>query len=222
MNRILAFSFVLFLVSMFRVQAQAFEGRFVVQIMDDGSIVRMRFMVKGDKIIIEPIDAALPRPIKMLLQKGNDKMYTLTEEQGMKIALLSTFKAPLSDTIKNKQYKVQETGNKKKIGIYDCRQVIVDNGDGQKLDMWVTADMGFTLAQLFENIGRLNAESYIDLTKHSKEELYQKNMALEINELKEGSSTQITIREIEKEKLTDDLFSIQGYTVMDMNSLMGE
>ncbi len=208
--------------------AQSFEGTFVMQIMDEGSISRMKFYVKSDQVMIEPLDAGLPRPVKILMHKGSDNIYILMEEQGAKIAVLNTFISPIEkgDTLEVKhQYTFTETGKKKTIGAYECRQVIVDNGDGQKLDMWVTSAMGFTLAQLFDHIGRftatLNQGDYLEVTKNNEQELYQKNMALEINELKEGSSTQITIRDIVSQLLPVSDFDLKNYTIMDMNKMMG-
>lgn len=219
---------IVFCLGFIRLQAQSFEGTFIMQIMDDGSISRMRFAIKGDHVVIEPIDAALPRPVKIWMKKGDDKIYILTEEQGAKIAIMNTFVPPLEGEDKSevkRSYSFTETGKKKMIGVYECRQVIVDNGEGQKLDMWVTSAMGFTLAQLFDNIGRftatLNQGDYAEVTKNNAQELFQKNMALEINELKEGSSTQITIKDIVAQPLPAADFELKNYTIMDMSQMMG-
>jgi len=220
--------FVVFMLYVINVQAQSFEGTFEMRIMDDGSISRMLFYVKGDKIVIEPIDETLPRPVRILMQKGVNYMYILTEEQGTKVAIKNTFQLPpdIDSMVSKKAYNVIETEEKKMIGAYECRKVIVDNSDGQKLEMWVTSKMGFTLAQFFDCIGKFSATisngDYREVTKNNHQELFQKNMALEINELKEGSSTKITITNIIKKALSEADFDLTTYTVVDMESMMGK
>ena len=215
----------LMLVLVLKVQAQSFEGSFVMQIMDAGSFSRMSFYVKGGKILLEPIDETLPKPVRILIQKGNDNVYLLTEEQGAKLAILNTFMPPSKVASIDSSYNAMETGKKKMIGMYECRQVIVDNGEGQKLEMWVTSTMGFTLSQLFETIGRFSAAisdgDYLEVTKNNDKELYQKNMALEINEQKEGG-VQILIKDIVKKVLPEEDFNLQGYTVIDMKAFQGK
>lgn len=228
MKKLLIKTLFLLLVSSLGVLAQSYEGTFMMQIMDDGSISQMIFSVKGDKLLIEPVDPSLPRPVKVFMQKGSDDLYVLTEQQGVKVAVKNSFVVPQEEkTLSDKsKFSVTETGKKKTISTYECRQVIVDNGEGQKLEMWVTDAMGFTLAQLFENIGRfssaLNQGDYLEVTKNNHQELYQKNMALEINDLTEGSSTQILIKDVKRQTLSSELFDIKGYQILDMNKMMGK
>jgi hypothetical protein len=209
------------------VVAQSFEGTFVMHVQDDNSVNLMNVSVRKDKLILQPIDPTLPKPVKILMDKNSNEIFILTEEQGMKLALKSTFKLPavvVADSLKP-HIVFKETGKTKTLEGFLCKEVLVDDGEGQKLQLWVTPDLGFTMAQFSEYLGKfsaaLNEGDYKDVTKYNTLDVYKKNMALEVKEIKEKDATVILIKKIVKTSLPESDFTTEGYMVVDMNDLQG-
>ncbi|HSZ72604.1 MAG TPA: hypothetical protein VK750_07995 [Cytophagaceae bacterium] len=208
------------------VSAQTFEGTFVMHVQDDNSVNMINIAVRKDKLILQPIDPTLPKPVKILMSKNSNDVFVLTEEQGMKLAVKYTFQppSPAADSLKPK-ISIQETGKTKTIEEYLCKELLVDDGAEQKLQLWVTPELGFTMADFSEYLGKfsavLNDGNYQDVTKYNAYDAYKKNMALEIKEMKEKDATIILIKKIEKTTLPESDFTTEGYLVVNAKDIWG-
>ncbi|MDB5274288.1 MAG: hypothetical protein JWO58_2655 [Chitinophagaceae bacterium] len=208
-----------------KIMAQTFEGTFVMHVQDDNSVNIMNIAVRKDKLILQPMDPTIPKPVKVLISQHSNDVYVLTEEQGMKVAIKYTFQPPASlaaDSIKP-NVSFQETGKTKTLEGYTCKEVLLDNHIGQQLQLWVTSELGMTMAQFSEYLGKfsaaLNGGDYYDVTKYNAYDIYKNNMALEIKEVKEKDATVILIKKIVKTSLPESDFSTEGYMVVDVNEL---
>ena len=209
------------------VSAQTFEGTFIMHVQDDNSVNMMTVSVRKDKLILQPIDPTIPKPVKVLMSKNSNDIFVLTEEAGMKVAIKYTFEKPLvvsaDSTPSSITYK--ETGNTKILEDFVCKEVIMDDGAGQKLQVWITPELGFTMAQFSEYLGKfsagLNEGDYKQAVKFNSSEIYKTNMALEVKEIKEKDATVIFIKKIVKRTLPESDFSTDGYMVVDVNDLQG-
>lgn len=206
--------------------AQSFEGSFIMHVQDDHSVNMMSVSVRKDKLILQPLDPTLPKPVKILMSKNSNDIYVLTEESGMKIAIKYTFQNPSasSDSISTKM-SVRETGKTKILEGFVCREVFIDDAAGQNLQLWVTPDLGFTMAQFSEYLGKfsagLNGGDYAQTVKFNSSDIYKKNMALEVKEVKETDATIILIKKIVKASLPESDFTTDGYMVVDMKDIPG-
>jgi hypothetical protein len=208
------------------VSAQTFEGTFVMHVQDDNSVNMMTVSVRKDKLILQPIDPTIPRPVRVLMSKNSNDIFVLTEEAGMKVAIKYTFEKPLVSTDSAAStITFKETGNTKVLEDFVCKEVIIDDGAGQKMQIWVTPELGFTMAQFSEYLGKfsagLNEGDYKQAVKFNSSEIYKKNMALEVKEMKEKDATVIFIKKIVKQTLPESDFSTDGYMVVDVRDLQG-
>lgn len=206
--------------------AQSFEGSFIMHVQDDHSVNMMSVSVRKDKLILQPLDPTLPKPVKILMSKSSNDIFVLTEESGMKIAIKYTFENPApvaKDT--SRHITFQETGKTKTLEGFVCKEVFIDDGAGQKLQLWVTPDLGFTMAQFSEYLGKfsagLNGGEYAETVKYNSSEIYKKNMALEVKEVKETDATIILVKKILKTTLPESDFTTDGYMVVDIKDIPG-
>jgi len=204
--------------------AQSFEGTFVMHVQDDNSVNLMSIAVRKDKLILEPLDPTIPKPVKVLMSKNSNDIFVLTEESGIKLAIKYTFKNPPADSTVS-SITVQETGKTKTLEGFVCKEVFVDDGAGQKLQLWVTPELGLSMAQLYEYLGKfsagLNGGNYWQTVKFNSSDIYKKNMALEVKEVKEKDATVIFIKKISRTTLPESDFSTEGYMVVDMKDIPG-
>ncbi len=205
--------------------AQTFEGSFVLHVQDDHSVNMMSVSVRKDKCILQPMDPTLPKPVKILLSKNSNDIFVLTEESGMKVAIKYTYENPLalSDSSSH-AITVKETGKTKTLEGFVCKEVFIDDGE-QKLQLWVTPDLGFTMAQFSEYLGKfsagLNGGDYAQSVKYNSSDIYRKNMALEVKEVKEKDATIILIKKIVKTTLVESDFTTDGYMIVDIKDIGG-
>jgi hypothetical protein len=206
------------------VSAQTFEGTFLMHVQDDNSVNMMNVSVRNDKLLLEPIDPTIPAPVKVLMSKNSDDIFVLTEQGGMKVAIKYTFEKPPVDSTKS-TVTYKETGKTKKLEDFLCREVIMDDGAGHKLQLWVTSELGFTMADFSEYLGKfsagLNQGDYAEAIKFNSSDIYKKDMALEVKEIKEKDATLVFIKKITRKKLTESDFTTDGYMVVDVKDLQG-
>ncbi|MDB5256002.1 MAG: hypothetical protein JWM14_697 [Chitinophagaceae bacterium] len=211
--------------------AQTFEGSFVMHVQDDHSVNMMSVSVRKDKLILQPLDPTIPKPVKILMSKNSNDIFVLTEEGGMKVAIKYTFENPPVpavvapvDTIPS-EISVKETGNTKTLEGFVCKEVFINDLSGMKLQLWVTPDLGFTMAQFSEYLGKfsaaLNGGDYAQTVKFNSTAIYKKNMALEVKEVKETDATVILIKKIVKAVLPESDFTTDGYMVVDIKDIPG-
>lgn len=204
--------------------AQSFEGTFVMHVQDDNSVNMMSVAVRKDKLILQPLDPTIPKPVKILLSKNSNDIFVLTEEGGMKVAIKYTFQKHIEDST-GSVITVQETGNTKTLEGFVCKEVFMDDGAGMKLQLWVTPELGFSMAQFYDYLGKfsagLNGGDYWQTVKFSSSDISKKNIALEVKEVKETDATVILIKKISKATLPEMDFSTEGYVVVDIKDIPG-
>ncbi len=204
--------------------AQSFEGTFVMHVQDDNSVNMMSVSIRKDKLILQPLDPTIPKPVKILMSKNSNDIFVLTEEGGMKLAIKYTFEKQVADST-GSTISVQETGKTKTLEGFVCKEVFMDDGAGMKLQLWVTPELGFTMAQFYEYLGKfsagLNGGDYWQTIKFSSADICKKNIALEVKEVKETDATVILIKKINKMSLPESDFSTEGYMVVDIKDIPG-
>jgi hypothetical protein len=226
MRKILA-GFCLLCVVITSLSAQSFEGSFIMHVQDDHSVNMMSVSVRKDKLVLQPLDPTIPKPVKILMSKNSNDIFVLTEEGGMKVAIKYTFENPPISTSDSSSHAItfQETGKTKTLEGFVCKEVFVDDGMGQKMQLWVTPDLGFTMAQFYEYLGKfsagLNGGDYSQTVKYNSSDIYKKNMALEVKEVKETDATIILIKKIVKAPLPESDFTTEGYMVVDIKDIQG-
>lgn len=204
--------------------AQSFEGTFVMHVQDDNSVNMMNVSVRKDKLILQPLDPTIPKPVKILMSKNSNDIFVLTEEAGRKLAIKYTFQKQMADST-GAVITVQETGNMKTLEGFVCKEVFMDDGSGMKLQLWVTPELGFSMSQFYEYLGKfsagLNGGDYWQTVKFSSSDICRKNIALEVKEVKDTDATVILIKKINKAALPESDFSTEGYMVIDIKDIPG-
>jgi Domain of unknown function (DUF4412) len=219
-------SLIILCISFIPVLAQSFEGTFIMHVQDDHSVNRMSVSVRKNQLILQPLDPTLPAPVKVLMTKNSNDIFVLTEQAGVKLAIKYTFAKP-AVTADSAAYSitVKETGNTKTLEGFICKEVFIDDGEGQKLQLWVTSELGFTMADFSDYLGKfsagLNGGDYQHTVKFNSCAVYQHNMALEVREVKENDATIIFIKKIERITLAESDFSTAGYMMLNASDLPG-
>jgi hypothetical protein len=81
------------------------------------------------------------------------------------------------------------------------------------------------MSQFSEYLGKfsagLNGGDYAQTVKFNSTDVYKKNMALEVKEVKEMDATVIFIKKIVKVSLPESDFTTDGYRVIDINNIPG-
>ncbi len=212
------------------VQAQSFEGSFVMHIQDDNSVSMMNVFVRKDKVIFQPVDPSA-RPVKILLSKSNNDVFVLMEANDMKLAIKSTVVPPAivpsnppSDSLPPPRFGVRETGKTKTLEGYLCKEVIVSDF-AKEYQLWITPELGFTMAEFYEYLAKFSAAvnegDYEEIVKFNSMDVYKNNMSLETKEIKEKDATVILIKKIVKTTLPESDFSTEGYRIVDRKDLHG-
>ncbi len=128
------------------IEAQEFEGKFMITKETLGDTTFFEYYVKKDKIRINQVD-----------KEGNVLIYKLIDLKTNKIKLVDPrvnkymIKTIISGKIREEaeELKIKRTGNTKKINGYECRQVMVVNEKKNlMITFWVTKTNSLFLSKL--------------------------------------------------------------------------
>ncbi|POY34819.1 hypothetical protein C3K47_18445 [Solitalea longa] len=158
--------------------------------------------------------------VRIIFDAKTKETYTLMDMNGNKMGFKGKAK-DLEEMMKDKaEPKITETKETKAIDGHPCKKVIVETEDSL-IDMWVAQDMAFNLQSMFANMGGPKGGGPTrNFSKYAK---YFKGPSLEtlVTDKKKGTKTTMLIKDIKKGDVPADIFSTEGYQLMDSGMMGG-
>lgn len=109
--------------------------------------------------------------------------------------------------------KITETNETRTIDGHICKKLISET-EHSIIDMWIAQDMDFNLQSVFANMKGAKGGGMGDMARYAK---YMKGPSLEttVTDKQKGTKTTIMIKDIQKGNIPEEMFSTEGYTIMD-------
>lgn len=203
--------------------AQNFEGRYDMHMepVKKKNAIDMFVTIKGERSLMELRSAEGDVIFKNIFNAQAQSMTQLTEKGKDKLAMIR--KMPdYSKLIEDEAggTTITVTNESKVIDGFTCKKVIAESGKSIS-DMWVTDQTGLTYEDLYKTMKRSRGAgasqvAYLSLTK----EINGIPLLIETREKKKPQDvTVVTIKNIRKETVSDDVFSISGYEVVDLRNM---
>jgi len=163
------------------------------------------------------VDMELPgeagKMSRIIMNPADKTMTTLMDQGGEKMAMkMKMPEVNVAASEANKNAKVTETAETKKIEGYKCRKYIIESDDAV-IESWLTRQIKGNLGNIFS--GGQKDQAWADKMKDMK------GFPLEIKSQQKGSSDYVVIS-ISEIKLVDvdaAVFSTEGYEVQDMSNM---
>lgn len=199
----------------------SFEGTFtyVMEIKkpDMSRTMQFKCFSKGKHTLMKIKSAAMPKDMKMMIDKGESKFYMLMNRNGRKIAMkqrLSMMRSMGRKATKQNQPSIEETSKTKTINGYECTLYKI-NGEKTKGQAWVTDELALNTTSIFNMMQQRPSGGSGSMVPDAYPEDGVTIKANMRNKKNEGQFS-MKIKSIQEKAVSKDRFDISDYKVMDM------
>jgi len=214
--------------------SQGFEGSFTMATESysdetksmDPMKTDISFFIKGDKTLMETKVEGMDGNLKVLMDESDDAVYTLMSQGGQKMAMKNSLSQIQNmadkgtETMENDDYEVTKTSESKTIDGYSCTKYNVTSTeyDGH---FWATQELDFSYEELMESINMQGKKSKkTKVPNYSNFGEYGVPLEMYMKEKGGESWIKMDIKNLKEEAVSDKVFDISGYRVMDMQGMM--
>lgn len=196
--------------------AQTFTGSFKMLISGDNmkQPIEMMCYYKDKKMatVMSP-EQMKGGTVRTIFDYQTQETTMLMDMNGNKMGFKSKLKDIQAKIADAEQPKITETKETKTIDGHTCKKLISET-ESSIIDMWIAQDMDFNLQSVFANMRGPKGGGMGDMARYAK---YMKGPSLEttVTDKKKGSKATILIKDIQKGSVPEDMFSTEGYTIMD-------
>ncbi|AFD09447.1 DUF4412 domain-containing protein [Solitalea canadensis] len=196
--------------------AQSFTGSFKMQISGDNmkQPVEMMCYYKDKKMatVMSP-EQMKGGKVRTIFDYDAQETTMLMDMNGNKMGFKSKIKDLQAKMAEAEKPKITETNETRTIDGHICKKLISET-EHSIIDMWIAQDMDFNLQSVFANMKGAKGGGMGDMARYAK---YMKGPSLEttVTDKQKGTKTTIMIKDIQKGNIPEEMFSTEGYTIMD-------
>lgn len=191
-----------------------FEGSFVMTVKNekDKEPVSFKITTRGDLSAMEFLSDKKSGMKKTIFSK-NEHVMTMLMDNGVGMRMKVNPQKMVNDT-KADPPKISRTRESKVIEGYTCQKIFVETAESTS-DVWVTDEIKMTMADLLGMFNAKGQRSPVSSMNSVFENIQGVALETVTTSIKTKEKTTMTIHDIKNEPVSEEVFSTDGYNIMD-------